>query len=349
MAHQLSRPLVVRFGWMGDMVMLFAFIKALHERLGSPVDLVTSGAWTPRLLEPQYGIGTVHWIRSRKDRYWITPQQWRLVAALRRRKPGPTWVCEEKDDKGRWFLARARVPDSFIADLHDCPRAHDEHEVDRLLRFAQATPPAWRDTLRAAPDGAANVPPLVVAPEWRADLDQWLAGRGLTGRPLVLIQPGSRSTTRWYRPYRRTSNRKYWPEENWAQVVKQVLDLDATIEVLLMGVPSEARLNDRILQIVRSPRAHDAARELPMHRLLALQERAVGMISADTGPAHSAAALGCPLVVIFGVEDPVEYAPRSPTGLVTCLSGELSGERSMLAVRPEQVIDAWTRLPRRVK
>jgi ADP-heptose:LPS heptosyltransferase len=343
---QQSVPLVVRFGWMGDMVMLFAFIRALHERLGSPVDMVVSGAWTPSLLEPQLGVGKVHWIRSRKDRYWLTPQQWRLVEALRARGAGPTWVCEEKNHKGRWLLARAGVPDEFIVDLHDCPIGADEHEVDRLLRFAQATPRAWVERLAAAPGTPRQwrVPPLRVKAEWRADLDDWLERSRLAGRRLILIQPGSRSTTRWYRPYRRASNRKYWPLENWARVIDDVARIEADAALLLIGVPNEAHLNDEIRSRVRSRRVHNVARELPLARLLALQERAAGMISTDTGPAHSAAALGCPLVVIFGVEDPVVYTPRSTNDDVRVVAGEIDGERTMLAVSAEAVLDAWEQL-----
>lgn len=83
-----------------------------------------------------------------------------------------------------------------------------------------------------------------------------------------------------------------------------------------MDVPSESRLNEAILDLTTTRRARNVARNLPLHRLLALQERAIGMISVDTGPAHSAGALGCPLVVLFGTADPDHYAPRSPSDAV---------------------------------
>jgi heptosyltransferase-2/heptosyltransferase-3 len=161
----------------------------------------------------------------------------------------------------------------------------------------------------------------------------------------VLVQVGSKSTTRRGRPYQRRSNRKYWPIEHWAQVIAGIAALEPDAELLLMGVPAEAELNDEILAQARAPRARNAARELPMTRLLALLERARGMISVDTGPAHAAAALDCPLVVIFGMEDPVEYEPRSPSGAVVTLAGLVDGQRSMLGVAPEAVIEGWLRLP----
>ena len=97
-----SRPLLAHFGHVGDMVMLLPLIRALNERFRAPVDLLTAGGWTRPLLQPQPGVGTIHWIRSRNDPYWITPEQWRLVDALRRRGVGPVWVCDKAEHtKGR--------------------------------------------------------------------------------------------------------------------------------------------------------------------------------------------------------------------------------------------------------
>ena len=68
------------------------------------------------------------------------------------------------------------------------------------------------------------------------------------------------------------------------------------------------------------------------------------MISVDTGPAHSAAALGCPLVVLFGTADLDHYAPRSASDAVVCLRGHDHHGASMLAIPVDEVIDAWSTL-----
>jgi ADP-heptose:LPS heptosyltransferase len=82
-----------------------------------------------------------------------------------------------------------------------------------------------------------------------------------------------------------------------------------------------------------------------MSRLLALQTRAAGMISVDTGPAHSGAALGCPMVVLFGEARVERYAPRSPTGRVACLQAHpTAAGRRMTAITVEEVHAAWRRI-----
>jgi heptosyltransferase-2/heptosyltransferase-3 len=89
----------------------------------------------------------------------------------------------------------------------------------------------------------------------------------------------------------------------------------------------------------------NAANALPMSRLLALQERATGMISVDTGPAHSAAALDCPLVVLFSEANVTRYTPRSPSGHVRVLI-KPAGAAGMLGIEVAEVVDAWHGLMR---
>ena len=93
--------------------------------------------------------------------------------------------------------------------------------------------------------------------------------------------------------------------------------------------------------------ALNLACDLPIPRLLALQSRASAMISVDTGPAHTAAAVGCPVLVLFGIADPVRIAPRSRDVPVRHLVGKTAGGPSILAITVEQVLEAWQDLPKR--
>jgi heptosyltransferase-2/heptosyltransferase-3 len=162
----------------------------------------------------------------------------------------------------------------------------------------------------------------------------------------VLVQAGNKRTMRWWAPRSRSTNTKYWPEARWGEVIRRVLDADADSRVLLLGVPAEAPLNEAIAAATRSDRVLNVARELPIPRLLALQERASGMLSVDTGPAHSAAALDCPLVVLFGEANVVRYLPRSPSGHVEAVQGIAGGrEPRILSISVDDVWSAWCRLP----
>jgi len=332
------RPLVVRFGSMGDMVISLSLIHALHKRFGAPVDVISSGSWTRPLLESQPGVGHLYLIRSRKTPYAFSPEQWQLVNTLRERGASPTWICDA-NDKCRWLIARAGIPDSHIADIRSLTPIDREHAVDQWLRFAAASPAVLKSPV--GPVSKLPVPPLNIPDAWRSDLDQWLRKQNLLGRPLVLIQAGNRRTMKWARPRKRASNTKYWPEQRWAEVIDWIAASRPDAAILLAGVPQESALNREILDLTTARNALNVAGDLPIHRLLALQERAIGMVSVDTGPAHSAAALGCPLVVLFGTASLDLYAPRSRSGAVICLRELDRGTPSMMAISADQVIDAW--------
>jgi ADP-heptose:LPS heptosyltransferase len=340
------RPLVIRFGALGDMVILLSMIRYLHHRFGAPVDVVSSGASTGTLLSAQPGVGEVFLIRSRKMPFSLSTDQWRLTASLRKRGSTPTWNCDG-DTPTRRLLAYAGIPATHIVDSCVLRRFQDEHEIDRWLRLAMMTPHAYHGQFDTPSlDPGLKVPPLVISEQWRSATAAWLHEKKLAGRRLILIQAGNKRTTKWWRPHHRASNTKYWPEENWARVIDAIASVEKDAAFLLCGVRAERTLNETIRQSATFAEIYNFAGELPLSRLLALQELATGMVSVDTGPAHSAAALGCSLVVLFGTEDPTMYLPRSPHDSVSYIQAYEGGCLSMRAISAEDVISAWSELSR---
>jgi heptosyltransferase-2/heptosyltransferase-3 len=83
---------------------------------------------------------------------------------------------------------------------------------------------------------------------------------------------------------------------------------------------------------------------LPLGRLKALLEIAHSMVSVDTGPAHLAAAVGCPLVVLMGARSPHMWMPRSASGSAVRLLGGLPAIRRVDEIDTAQVVTAWRAL-----
>jgi ADP-heptose:LPS heptosyltransferase len=332
----------MRCGAFGDMVLLTALIRQLHLRFGQPVDLVSSGAWTVPLLAGQPGVGEIFILKSRKSPYWVTPRQWALAKWLRARGAGPTWFCDP-GSVGRSLLTRGGIPDAYVCEDAALPMIPGEHFVDRWIRFAQTTPPAFEGKLPPAPVRVPSAAVLEIGPASRATLDVWLARRGLAGRALLLIQAGNKRTMR-RGARQRVTNTKYWPEERWAAVVRALRDQRPHHAILLLGVPAELELNSQIARLAGVGDVHNVAGDLPVNVLLPLLERASSMVSVDTGPAHAAAALGCPTVALFGTSDPQLYRPGGVTTPAIVLTGEIDGQRTMLGIEPAAVIDAWRRL-----
>lgn len=338
------RPLVLRCGGFGEIVLLTALLEQLHVRCGEPVDVISSGPWTLPLLRGLPAVGEVFVLRSRKVPYWMNLRKQRLVHWLRARGAGPTWFCDSTGT-ARDLLKRGGIPDDYVCDTRTMPSIEGEHFVERWIRFADLTPPAFAGRLPPSPCHVPSAARLQVSPQAQAALDRWLAQRDIGDQPLVAIQAGNKRSTRdWFRRRARSTNTKYWPEGCWAQVIRAVHDMNPDHAILLLGVRNEHRLNADIARLAAVPGIYNVAGDMPVNRLLPLLQRAAGMISVDTGPAHAAAALGCPTVALFGKADPRLYRPGGVTTPATTLTGEVKGETTMLGITPESVIAAWTRL-----
>jgi heptosyltransferase-2/heptosyltransferase-3 len=331
----------MRCGAFGDMVLLTVLLEQLHARLRRPVDVIASGPWSEPLLAGHRAVGRLYLLRSRRTPYWLSRSQRALVAALRARGAGPTWFCDRGE--GRGLLARAGIPDDYICDSTAYPFVPGENFADRYLRLGGYTPPAFAGLLPPALPGVARAAHVEVPASARRELDAWLVARGLAGRPFMVIHPGSRHLAR-RRLRRRSGASKYWPEPRWAEVVRAVHRLRPAEAIVFSGTRAERSLAADVVGLAAVPDVVNAAGDLPIGRLLALLERARSLIAVDTGPAHAAAALGCPTVALFGHVDPWLYRPGGATTPAATLTGVVDGEPNILGIEAGRVIEAWRAL-----
>jgi ADP-heptose:LPS heptosyltransferase len=339
-------PLVMRCGAFGDMVLLTVLLRQLQLRFGKPVDVISSGPWTPPLLEGESSVGRLFILRSRRTPYWLSVQQRRMVAWLRERGSGPTWFCDRGE--GRGLLTLAGIPDDYICDVNAYTWTKGETFADRYLRFGSYTPQAFEGLLPAARPGVPAAAHLNISAGAQQELESWLSERGLAGRQFVIVHPGSRHIARrWLRP--RSGTTKYWPEEHWAKVVRAVRDACPQHAILFSGTRAERRFNADIIQRAAVADAYNIADELSVRALLPLLQRAHSMISVDTGPAHAAAALGCPTVALFGTAPPALYRPGGTTTPAIALTGTVAGQQNILGIEPQTVIESWAELVRTVR
>jgi ADP-heptose:LPS heptosyltransferase len=337
-----KRPLALRCGAFGDMVLLTALIRVLHAEFRAPVDIVTSGSWSEPLLRGQPGVGDIFSVRSRKTPYWMSVDQQRVVRQLRARGAGPVWFCDG-DGAARPLLERAGIPVEYIVDVKDHPLLPGEHATQQWRRLAQIMPSA-----ATAPhtDIEAVLPGcyLEVTQDQRAQLTAWLKTRGLAGQALILLQIGNKRTMR-RGPRRLAVNNKYWPSERWAEVLRFLRQQHPRHALVLLGTGPEFQLNQELASLAGIGGLHNVADDLPIPRLVALLDRAAGLLTVDSGPAHAAAAVGCPQVVLFGKALPSLYRPWGTAGAdVQLLTGQINDEPTMLGIDAGSVIAAWSRL-----
>lgn len=332
------RPVVIRFGAFGDMVMLLPLLRQLAEYHQQPVDLVTSGGWARQFLSAQSCVGELQVLSSRKAPYWFNRSQQDFVRWLREAERRPVYLCET-DEKSHWLVRRAGVAGDQLHWAGADPMRSDEHWIERWMRLGRQ----WTGQSVLSPEAIVNSLRqgwLELAPDAAADCDAWIAEHGWQGRKLVLLQPGSKRTMR-RGAADRASNVKYWPEERWAELSRAMLERHADAQVLICGSPEEQEFTQAIEAMVADARVQSVAHELPLMRLLALLARAHSMVSVDTGPAHAAAALNCPLVVLFAGLPPARWRPYAVDGEVTVIE---PGDEGLRVMPSEGVIGAWKAL-----
>jgi heptosyltransferase I len=104
---------------------------------------------------------------------------------------------------------------------------------------------------------------------------------------------------------------KRWPAERYGQVASQLATLG--LRTILNYGPGEQQLAE-VAQSASGGAAE--AMNSSITELIALTRRARLFIGGDTGPLHLAAALGIPVVAIFGPTDPARNGPYGTRSIV---------------------------------
>jgi ADP-heptose:LPS heptosyltransferase len=101
---------------------------------------------------------------------------------------------------------------------------------------------------------------------------------------------------------------KQWHLDRFAEVARTLArERDATI--VLTGSPADRPFVDAVKRGLGKARVIDAAGDLDLVVLAALLAKLAVFVTGDTGPMHLAAAVGTPVVALFGPADPRRYGP----------------------------------------
>lgn len=347
-----SNPVVIWFGRIGDMIMLSALLEILHRRYGRPCRIIAAGSWTAQIYQSHRDVAEVISL-GRHTAFFLDRGWWRALRTLRAERAAPVYVCEDFPSKLPRILRLLRLsgtPASRCVFMGDVLAAAarlgqaPEHWVDRLVALGRCTPPALREADFPWPQPPPRCAPrLEIAPEERSQCETWLAARGWLGLALVLVQPGNQRTMKGGARARVSpDDHKAWPLERWAALLSHMRQRMPEAIIILVGAPQEAAY----LEAIRAGTGMSSIdiAVLPLRRLFALCAAAHSMISVDTGPAHAAAAVGLPLVVLFGAYPAAVWQPRSAVGSPVIGVGGPPAASRLEQVAEPTVFQAWCAL-----
>lgn len=231
---------------------------------------------------------------------WAAPHRWPEIAAsvLTMRRHRFDWAIDLQG------LARSAIfgwlarPDLLVG--LDNPR---EGSREGARAFYDLTPPRADATMHAVDRYLAALAPLHVPVNWNF---KWLPPRENIARQLEeKWRPG---TARWVAllPGGRWDNKR-WPVSHFRELVES-LARTTDVRFVILGSKEEQSLGATIAA-VDPARCLNLAGQTSLNEMIEWLRLSRIVVTNDTGPMHVAAALGRPVLAIFGPTNPASTGP----------------------------------------
>jgi len=332
----IRRILVRQVNWVGDAVLTLPAIEALGRRFPGAEIVVLARSWVGGLFVGHPIVDRVVELKSAGLRHSIFGR-WHLARSLSRERfdlavlfPNsfdaalvpwlagiPRRVGYSTDGRG-WMLTDP---------LEKRSTPSRPHQVERYLAIVRAL---------GGGDGP-SIPRLSVPAEAQKKADQTLRDHGVQERePIVAVNPGSIY-----------GSAKRWPAARFAAVA-DALVASRGVRILLIGSEAERPVLEQVARNTGFPVVNLAGRT-DLSALMGVLAQARLLVSNDTGAMHVAAAVGTPVLAIFGPTDAEATGPlgqstrllRQPVPCSPCLLRECPiDHRCMTRIAVDQVVQA---------
>ncbi|WP_148716435.1 lipopolysaccharide heptosyltransferase II [Chitinolyticbacter meiyuanensis] len=303
----MKQILIVAPAWVGDAVMAQPLYARLAERHHGVAIDVLAPAWTrplhARMPEIREAIDApfAHGELALKKR-------WQLARQLSRRGYDQAILLPNsiKSALVPWFAGIPQrtgwIGESRYGLLNDW-RKLDKAALPRMVgRFVALAETKGTPLARPIAD-----PRLVV--DAKASTAALAALQLSTERPILALCPGAE-----YGPAKR------WPARHAAALARDYLARGW--QVWLFGSNKDAEICGDI--VAQAPGVIDLAGQTSLAQAIDLMSLAAAVVCNDSGLMHVAAALGRPLVAVYGSSSPVFTPPLSPTARIVSLNVECS-------------------------
>lgn len=291
-----ERVLVVRAGALGDTLMTTPLLRALARTFPeSSVDVLCAAGVAP-LLERDPHVGEAFGLKWRNLPYAVSAEKRALVRELRARGYAFAVLLERREHYRR-LLERAGVRD--IRSFRETPFDPGSHAIVNNLRAAGL-------------DGVADLD--MEAHETEADAFSALALLSGLERPWVGIHMGYGPRTK---KRRQTERLKGWPRDSFRALADGLIEKGASL--VFTGASEDASDVEAVVRGLPVSRLRNVTGRTSVPVLGSLLRRLDLLVSVDSGPAHLAAAVGTPLVVLWGpaiLEQVRPMSSRSPVVII---------------------------------
>jgi ADP-heptose:LPS heptosyltransferase len=300
----------VRAGAIGDTLMVTPLVRALRQTFSDSFIAFLCSSVARDVIRHNPHLDQVIPLTFRHLPQWLSWEKRRILRALRSLHFDSGLVLESRSDFTRLagdagvrqLISYAILPEKngFERAIFD-PR---RHSIENHLRAAVS--------LGVHPSGCEME--LRYPSEFDEAMRHRLAGSEVAeGDCLVGIHAGWGGRTHALEQTRLRS----WPVQNFACVIEWLVK-SKEARVVLTGSRADRRLTEHIARTA-GVRCLDLAGKLSLLELAALVHRLDAYLTVDSGPAHMAAALGTPLITLWGPGIFEQTAPVHSRGPVRIL------------------------------
>lgn len=331
------RLLIRATNWVGDAIMALPALRAVRARFPEAHVAVLALPYVAQIYQGQ-GIADELISYDRKGTHAGMGGREKLAAELKAKKFNAALLLQNAFDAA-WIAWRAGIPQRIgynrdargllLTKAIALPKpgeipAHEKFYYLELLRRA-----GWLDALPDVP-----VISLRIAPNDAQRAEEKVRAGGVsTGAMRVAVGAGASY-----------GSAKCWPPERFAQALN-LMQRERNVEVILFGTPGEAAVSAAIQAGLAKP-ALDLTGKTEIAELPALLSRCHAFLGNDSGAMHVAAAVGLPVVAVFGPTDPFGTAPVTPRATIVqerpycspCFLRRCpTDHRCMTAIAPQRV------------
>jgi heptosyltransferase-2 len=289
--------------WVGDAIMALPALRAVRERFVEAEIAVVARPYVADIYRDQEICNQLIPYDRRGAHAGFSGRA-RLAKELRAMKFDVALLLQNAFDAA-WLAWRAKIPERIgytrdgrgllLTKAVPAPKpgeipAHEKFYYLELLRRA-----GWLDSVPDEPFIGLHVPE-----NRRSSADQFLRKAGVPSG-LLRIAVGAGASY---------GSAKCWPPSRFAEVANR-LQAKANAEVILFGTATEAGVSAAISAELRRPPI-DLTGKTAIADLPALLSQCHIFIGNDSGAMHVAAAVGLPVVAVFGPTDPSGTAPVTP-------------------------------------
>jgi heptosyltransferase-2 len=289
--------------WVGDAIMALPALRAVRGRFPDAQIAILALPYVADIYRDQQ-ICNCRIVYDRRGAHATFSGRERLAAELRAKKFDVALLLQNAFDAA-WLAWRAGIPQRIgyardartflltksvaVPQSDEIPR-HEKFYYLELLRRA-----GWLDSLPDEPFIRLNVPE-----QNRRHAAEFLLASG--ARPhATRIAVGAGASY---------GSAKCWPPDRFAEVLNRLQpQIDA--DVILFGTAAEASVSAAIASGMRRPPI-DLTGKTAIADLPALLSQCHLFLGNDSGAMHVAAAVGLPVVAVFGPTDPYDTAPVTP-------------------------------------